>query len=206
MTAPTENPARHIGLHGIAWAGVMLAVLWAAGFVCFVHYVGSLVPPDDKIKTDAIVVLTGGANRINAGFDMLDRELAGKLLISGVGPNVSQENLLSRWRSDVKTPPCCITLGRLAHNTAQNAAETRQWAEKENVHSMRVVTAAYHMPRAWLEFHAAMPAAEILLCPAPPPREGYEKENFFLLAFSEYNKTLATWLRLYLWPGAENPA
>jgi uncharacterized SAM-binding protein YcdF (DUF218 family) len=201
MTAAPEKPATRWALHGIAWAGVMLIILWAAGFACFIHYVGSLVQPDDKIKTDAIVVLTGGANRINTGLDMLDKGLAGKLLISGVGPNVTQEALVSLWRSDVKTAPCCITLGRLAHNTAQNAAEARQWAEKENVHSLRLVTAAYHMPRAWLEFHAAMPSAEIVLSPSAPAKEGYERENFSLLAFTEYNKTLATWLRLYLWPG-----
>jgi uncharacterized SAM-binding protein YcdF (DUF218 family) len=201
MTASAGKPESRKALHGIGWAAVMLAVLWAAGFACFVHYVGSLVQPDDKIKTDAIVVLTGGANRINTGLDLLDKGLAGKLLISGVGPNVKQEALVSLWRSEVKNAPCCITLGRLAHNTAQNAAEARQWAEKENVHSLRLVTAAYHMPRAWLEFHAAMPAAEIVLSPSAPPKEGYERENFSLLAFTEYNKTLATWLRLYLWPG-----
>src|ERR1700690_2685445 len=113
MTAAPEKPAARKALHGIAWAAVILVVLWAAGFACFIHYVDSLVMPDDKIKTDAIVVLTGGANRINTGLDMLDTGLAGKLLISGVGPNVTQEELFSLWRHDSKTVPCCITLGRL---------------------------------------------------------------------------------------------
>ena len=204
MTTASRKPAFRWALHGVAWAIVMLVVLWAAGFACFVHYVDSLVTPDDKIKTDAIVVLTGGANRINTGLDMLDKGLAGKLLISGVGPNVKQEELVALWRHDDKNVPCCITLGRLAHNTAQNAAEAQQWAAKESVHSLRLVTAAYHMPRAWLEFHAAMPSAEIVLSPSALAKEGFEHENYFLLAFTEYNKTLATWLRLYLWPGEEH--
>lgn len=201
MTDKPPSTIRHWSLHGAGWSLVMLAVLWAAGFFCFVHYVDSLVVPSDKIRTDAIVVLTGGANRINNGLDMLDEGLAGKLLISGVGASVSESALLSKWRENIEKAPCCITLGREAHNTAQNAAETKQWAGKENVHSIRLVTSAYHMPRAWLEFHAAMPEAEVVLCPAAPAKEGYEKENFMLLAFSEYNKTLATWLRLYLFPG-----
>lgn len=193
-----RNPWRR-GIAGIAWTWVWLIIFYAGGFLCFVHYINSLLPPDPKVKTDAIVVLTGGVNRVQDGVQMLRDRQAPQLFISGVGGGGTVNSVLGLKKDD-KSAPCCITLGHQARNTRENAQETAEWATHQNIHSLRLVTAAYHMPRAWLEFHAALPAAEILVCPAKPAAEGYEKINSATLAFLEYNKTILTFFRLYLWP------
>src|SRR5690606_5501745 len=100
---------------------------------------------------------------------------------------------------------CCVTLGHQAHNTHQNAAEARKWvAGVRDVRSAYIVTSSYHIPRALLEFRQALPG--LTLYPAPVPhRTGpdHDQKNFWHLAFSEYNKTLLTWLRVMLTPRRE---
>ena len=64
-------------------AALFVLCLWLAGFIWFVVEVPDR-PTDDADHTDAIVVLTGGADRLTVGLDLLDRELGDTLFISGV--------------------------------------------------------------------------------------------------------------------------
>ena len=179
----------------IAGTGLTLAILWLAGFGFFLfHARHEAVGPTPR--TDAIIVLTGGPGRINAGLDLLRGGLAGKLLISGVDSRVSVEKIISMWRKDSE-PPCCITLGHEARNTAENAAEAKKWLEREKASSALLVTSGYHMPRARLEFSHALPEVKILPHPIMEESEAEDKKSL-LFAFEEYNKTIFTWLRLTL--------
>jgi uncharacterized SAM-binding protein YcdF (DUF218 family) len=56
---------------------------------------------------------------------------------------------------------CCVDLGFSAANTIGNARETAEWARSLGYHSLILVTADYHMPRALLELHAALPNVAI---------------------------------------------
>ena len=53
-------------------------------------------PADDR-PTDAIVVLTGGANRIERGLDLLQRGRAKRLLVSGVDRTVRPVDLAAHY-------------------------------------------------------------------------------------------------------------
>jgi uncharacterized SAM-binding protein YcdF (DUF218 family) len=55
-----------------------------------------------------------------------------------------------------------VAVGHAAASTRGNAAETAAWARAEEIRSIRVVTAGYHMPRAMLELRRAMPMAELV--------------------------------------------
>ncbi len=76
--------------------------------------------------------------------------------------------------------------------------------EAEGFTSLRLVTAAYHMPRSLLLFRQAMPAMEILPHPVFPA--GFHQEDWYLwpgssaLILSEYSKYLAARL-LVFWRG-----
>ena len=61
-----------------------------------------------------------------------------------------------------------VTLGRVAATTRGNAAETAGWARANGVQRLIVVTAGYHMPRALLELHRALPEVELLPHPMLP--------------------------------------
>ena len=168
-------------------------MLWLAGCLFFFNSINAMSPAKSTPPADAIIVLTGGPDRINTGIDLLATGTVSDLFISGVNDNVTTDKLLSFWDNDSKQDaPCCITLGHRAQNTRQNAMEVRQWIEKTGkaVSSAYLVTANYHMPRANIEIKYALPGIAIRPYPVI---SGYDP---FLTVFGEYNKTLLSWMTL----------
>lgn len=180
-----------------------LFLLWLAGLSFFCNKAEKFPVPGSDIRTDAIVVLTGGADRINTGLDLLHAGSAEKLLISGVDERVTLEKITSLWNGHMDDPGCCIFLGHMARNTKENAEETRQWAEQMYVHSIRLVTSSYHMPRAIIEFHRAMPDIKILPHPVFPNSTdgGSGKRLLFALMIQEYNKAILSKARSFFATG-----
>jgi uncharacterized SAM-binding protein YcdF (DUF218 family) len=132
---------------GLAWAG---GLLWFAG--------GIDTPTDDPASaTDAIVVLTGGSQRIDVGFKLLVDGKAKKLFVSGVHEGVDMSEVLKTSPQTPHWVECCVVLGHSADNTVGNAVETADWLKAEHFHSIRLVTASYHMRRSLLEFSRALP-------------------------------------------------
>src|SRR5207245_2185250 len=120
---------------------------------------GEVADPDST--TDAVVVLTGGSLRVRSGLELLAEGKAKKLFISGVYPATDAAALLRAEHQSSAQLDCCIVLGHSADNTLGNALETAAWMRRERFHSLRLVTAAYHMPRSLLEFRRAMPDIRI---------------------------------------------
>jgi len=168
-----------------------LIFFWLAGFGVFLGYVAMEKPQEPSGHTDALIVPTGGSNRIHTGLDLLSGGMSGHLLISGVGREVSLEDIRKIWRPGEKALPCCITLGHDALNTKGNAEEVKNWMEQNHYHSLRLVTSNYHMPRTLIEFRRAMPEMTMILHPV----KSVSKINFIQVAFGEYNKTLLTLVR-----------
>ena len=176
----------------LAAAILAVSIVWSAGFFLFAHKIETFSTPPSTIHTDAIVVLTGGAERINTGLDLLQSGSAEKLLISGVDERVTLDKIMSMWKGHMDNPDCCIFIGHMAQNTKQNAVEARQWADQMYVRSIRLVTSGYHMPRAIVELHAAMPDIEILPHPIFPGNgetSSWKNQRLIVMA-NEYNKTI----------------
>lgn len=180
-----------------------LFVFWLTGLVLFVMQVTASVelPVSDNLRpTDAIVVLTGGSERVETGLDLLQVGKAKKLLISGVHPSVGAGKILAHSGLSKELQSCCITLGRAADNTFGNAEETRTFMEKEGFHSLRLVTAHYHMPRSLLFFHAFMPEIEMIPHPVSPDvvnlSDWWHRPGTASLLIGEYNKYLYAWIRI----------
>jgi uncharacterized SAM-binding protein YcdF (DUF218 family) len=174
-----------------------LAALWATGLAWFASTIPSKVEDPDS-ATDAIVVLTGGSERLDAGLALLAEGKARKLFVSGVYRGVDVGELLRTAHNAPANLECCIVLGYAADSTLGNAAETAQWMDAEHYHSLRIVTAAYHMPRSLLEFRRAMPRARLIAHPVFPERV---KSDWWLwpgsayLVLGEYHKYLAALAR-----------
>jgi uncharacterized SAM-binding protein YcdF (DUF218 family) len=92
-----------------------------------------------------------------------------------------------------------ITLGYNAEDTIGNAGETAAWMAENGFHSLRMVTANYHIPRGLLEFRRALPGAELIPHPVFPAQVRLEAwwrwPGTTRLVISEYNKYLAASLR-----------
>lgn len=155
---------RRIGL-GIA----ALALIWAAGLLMFLAFLPK--QQDNAARADGIVVYTGiGGARIATAMTLLDEGAGQRLLISGVNPEISRDEVAKLWPGDAAGFDCCVDLGLEARSTVGNAIEVRDWALQNGFHRIILVTSDYHMPRALLETRAHMPDADIL---AHPVQSGY---------------------------------
>ena len=103
--------------------------VWLGGMIGFGYTINHL-RTDPDVKTDAIVVLTGGRNRIGEAVRLLNRGSAEQLLISGVSRGTSLETM--KKRQDVKiTTSREITLDEKSTNTVENAIEAAAWVKKK---------------------------------------------------------------------------
>lgn len=135
--------------------------LLAAGFLAFL--VAVLDPRDPAPGgTEAIVVLTGGSERVATGFRLLAEGRARRMLISGAHQAAGLPEIAAAAGLDPAAFDGRVAIGHAAASTRGNAAETAAWARAEGIRSIRVVTAGYHMPRAMLELRRALPAAELV--------------------------------------------
>ena len=145
--------------------GVM--ALWVWGVVWY----GSEIPrrvEDPTTVTDAIVVLTGGTDRLTTGLKLLQAGQSGMVFVSGVSPGVDIGEILRSMGLASDELGCCIELGHDATDTAGNAAETARWMKSRGFQSLRLVTANYHMPRSMAAFHRAMPLVTLVSHPVFP--------------------------------------
>ena len=77
---------------GVLLAVAGLAVAPAAGFAWFL-VAAAAAPVEPWRHTDGIAVLTGGAERVETGFRLLREGRAGRLIVSGVHPDVTLADL-----------------------------------------------------------------------------------------------------------------
>jgi uncharacterized SAM-binding protein YcdF (DUF218 family) len=186
---------------GVFRLALALALVWLGGLIYFVHELPR-APADDDRRTDAIVVLTGGAERLEAGLALLVADRAERLLVSGVDPATTARDLQSRGDGAAAKFACCVDLGHEAPDTIGNAQETARWMHQHDYDSLRLVTASYHMPRALVLFRTAMPAIEVVANPVFSGNVAvagwwHHPQTARLLA-SEFNKYVVSLLRVRL--------
>lgn len=116
-------------------------------------------------RTDAIVVVTGGSQRVGDAIGLLGADRGARLLISGVNERTSREELARLNPASRDLLACCVDLDYRARNTIGNAIETRRWVRQHGFRSLLVVTSNYHMPRVLTEFAHAMPELRLVAHP-----------------------------------------
>lgn len=154
MSASQRAPARrrrHISV-GIIVVTLVAAAL-VVGFVQFTKRVAAMGNAEAP-QADGIVVLTGGSSRIEEALKLLQTGKGRRLLISGVNPSTTMDELMRQngHGAHGEAFDCCVDIGRRALDTEGNAAEAVQWARGHGFGSVTVVTSDYHMPRSMVEF------------------------------------------------------
>lgn len=171
---------------------------WLAGLLAFTAALPRAVEAPLR-ATDAVVVLTGGTQRIEAGFSVLAARKADKLLISGVNPGTGKVSLAQAHPDAQAWLACCTELGFAAADTTGNAIEIADWARRNSLKSIRVVTAAFHMPRSLYEIGDRLPGVELVPHPVFPPLVRLDRwwlsPGTATLIASEYSKFLLVVLR-----------
>src|SRR3546814_8832527 len=113
-----ERKAVRSALGRIVAAAVLI---WVLGFALWVV----LLPErgDDGIRTDGIVVMTGGPGRVDRGVDLLRAGRAKRLLVSGVARTVRPHELALTVDAPPSLFQCCVDLGREAVDTQIGQAQ-----------------------------------------------------------------------------------
>jgi len=160
-------------------------IFWLLGFVLFSV---ALPQPVDEGKTDAVAVPTGSGGRIARGLEILRRSQAGKMLVTGVDPEVKPREFAAQFGVEPQLMQCCVTLGAEAADTRGNALEAADWVKREKLRSLRLVTSDWHMRRAALELRRELPDDIELI------KDAVATQPTLRTLFLEYNKLLASYL------------
>jgi len=189
---------RHHKLGVIGAALAILVVLYGAGLFVFADMMPRTVV-DSTSPTDAIVVLTGGSQRLTSAFALMAEHRARWLFVSGVNRETELARLPGAAVISAADLACCVVIGHEADDTIGNAAETAAFARSHGITSLRLVTASYHMPRALLELRRALPDTRIIEHPVFPT--GFRQDDWWRwpgsasLVVLEYNKYVAARVR-----------
>ena len=190
------------------WLGLgALLLLWLGGFIWFLRITQEAVR--DTTPTDAIVVLTGGSERVETGFRLLEEGLAPRLFVSGVHPDSRLSDLARGAGADPARLAGRVELGHAAASTRGNAVEIAAWAQPREIASIRLVTAGYHMPRARTELRRSLPLMRVVSHPVTPARlredGAFWRPRVWGLMLSEYMKFLGAEAGLSGFSGGRRP-
>lgn len=179
---------------------LLLVVIWGVGLLAFVDRTSRSIPAAEPQSANAIVVLTGASTlRLETGLKLLQAGKGERLLVSGVNPQATRDDIQDVTKAGQRLYNCCVDLGFSATDTVGNGRETAAWADQHGYDSLIVVTAAYHMPRAMLVLRAAMP--DVRLTPYPVATTSPDLDHWWRHSIDvrrvilEYDKYLAVLVR-----------
>lgn len=168
----------------------LLLLFYALGFIIFSVTLAGPAPAGAP-RTDAAVVLTGGAGRLEYAFAGLRDRKAKRLLISGTDPLVTKQDIARRIRGQERLLRCCVDLGSEAKDTRSNAEETERWLKRGGHKTVRLITSDWHMRRARYEFNRVLGSGYRIV------PDAVRTEPSFLTLFGEYNKYVLR--RIFVW-------
>lgn len=176
---------------------IALSIYIIFDFLSFVRQIEQLkkpILPKRPYPFDtAIVILTGGKNRIQEGVQLFKKQLADRIFISGVHQTSNKTALAKSTNLDEKIFRQHVDLGLEAINTLGNARESAKWIDAHHYKTIYLVTSDYHIPRSLLEFRTLMPNIKFIPYPVPSNLQTTSLEKFYeryRILGLEYSKLL----------------
>ncbi len=199
-------------IRGVVIGGLIGAIGAAAiGFLVFAVTLPGADDPRPNRGADAVVVLTGGTGRLEAGLRLLSEGEGQRLLISGAHRDTTRADVV-RGVVPVRREDLAgrIDLGYEALDTFGNAEEIRAWARRHGFRSLTVVTSTYHMTRAKAELRHQLPDVALIAYPVVSARVDTDRPFGSLATVQvlgeEYLKLVVGSLRRLLHPSGTVPA
>ena len=192
VETPRRGPLRRM----LRWSGfacILAIALIFGGFLRFADSITTMKPPADP-KADAIVVLTGGYQRIDQAVELLQKGAGKRLLISGVHPSTTPAQIRKTTTGSADLFDCCVDIGYDAIDTIGNAEESAKWVRGHAYGRVILVTNNYHMPRSLLEMGRLLDREE--LEPYPVVNSNLDNGGWMVqpdalrVLFTEYGKYL----------------
>jgi uncharacterized SAM-binding protein YcdF (DUF218 family) len=192
VETPRRGPLRRM-LRWCGFACILAIALIFGGFLRFADSITTMKPPIDP-KADAIVVLTGGYQRIDQAVELLEKGAGKRLLISGVHPSTTPGQIRKTTTGSADLFDCCVDIGYDAIDTIGNAEEASNWIHAKGYKSVLVVTNNYHMPRSLAEL--AYVDSDTQFIPYPVVNSDLKTRAWFMdpnalrVMLAEYGKVL----------------
>ncbi|HEU0266547.1 MAG TPA: YdcF family protein, partial [Candidatus Saccharimonadaceae bacterium] len=164
----------------IKWLIVIIA-----GFLLVVLAIGAYLGPNDLRgckatpsghapcqAADAIVAVSGGdtSARAAGAIALFQNGWGNVLIFSGAASDPSSPSnatVMKRQALAAGVPASKIFVDTTSMTTEQNAANVHTIFETHNIHSVILVTSAYHQRRAYLEFTKFNPGVSVRNSPVP---------------------------------------
>ncbi len=148
----------------------------------------------EDVSADCAVVLTGGANRIREGIDLLAQRAIQKLIISGVHPKAGLRDIFPLLPFYGSVNEQDIVLEKRSTTTYGNAQQTLPLVEALRCRDLVLITSHVHMYRAFNTFRGNFPVQIPIL-----PRAviaGRSEGGFDEILFEAF-KSLFYWVWAY---------
>ena len=185
-------------------AAVAFCAMFFLGFAAFTSKITHMSQPEAIPTADAIVVLTGGTDRLKPAIELLKNGSGRKLLISGVNPETSKKEIVRAYNIAPDLADCCVDLDQIAANTIGNATQSAKWLRANGFKSVILVTSNYHIPRAEKELHRLAGTVKIHVFPLVNSDlrnwKWLEQPDAFRLILTEYLKFTLTTARHLIAP------
>ena len=125
--------------------GIFVFVICLSILLCeALYFMWIGMHPSDQTSSDAIVVFSGSSSRVQHGYELAKQGVAPILIISP-----ADQRLISRYEKKYGTPGNArYLLEKKAETTFTNALYSARLIRSNNLTSVMLVTADYHMPRA----------------------------------------------------------
>ena len=148
---------------------------------------------------DGIAILTGGKGRISLGLNLFTKQSNIKLIISGVDKKISINSVLpSKFQENNR-----IYIDQVSESTFENAVIIKDWAKKNQLYNIYIITSYYHMPRSMLLLNKFK--EEVNYYAYPVKKEKSSHSNFLhdilftLFLMQEYIKYLLSLIIIVLY-------
>lgn len=167
----------HFVLRSITYLGLFIVAVFVLGYLSLIFLGEYLTPSDTLTRSDAIVVLSGGPDRIQWGIKLYKDAWAPRLVLVGAaldksGPSNAEAMRKIALREGV--PDTAIFLEEDSTNTLENATLGKAVLDSFGAKSVILVTSPYHQRRAYETFKKVYEGELITIINSP---SGYSTWN-----------------------------
>ncbi len=164
---------------------ILFTIIYGIGYVIGPFLVINEAPQ----KADAIIVLSGGENRIQKGIELYKQQYAPYLILSNANEDNMDAYIIAR-----NVPKRSVFFETNADSTYKNALYTKEIMTKHHLKSAIVVTSNFHTRRTKMNFNKVYQGTGISFTyvavdtPGFDPHSWWQSKNGRHIVFDEYVK------------------
>lgn len=145
----------HFVIRTLTYLGLFIAAVIVLGYLALIFLGEYLTPSDTLTRSDAVVVLSGGPDRVQWGIKLYQDGWAPRLVLVGAALDKSGPSNAEAMRKialQAGVPDTAIFLEEKSANTLENAALGKSVLDSFGAKSIILVTSPYHQRRAYETF------------------------------------------------------